>query len=83
MHDRYMFSADVLSIIYFMINKEKWYIPLAINFVSTYCYFAYLFENVSIPIAYVSVLLFVIICILTKDIIKSLFPKRDVSFLVD
>ena len=77
MHDRYMFSADILSIIYLMLNKEKWYIPLAINFVSTYCYFAYLFENVSIPISYVSILLFVVICILTKDIIKSLFPKSN------
>lgn len=80
MHDRYMFSADVISIIYLMLNKEKWYIPLAINFVSTYCYFAYLFENVSIPISYVSILLFVVICILTKDIIKSLFPKPNKSF---
>ena len=77
MHDRYMFSADILSIIYLILNKEKWYIPLAINFVSTYCYFAYLFENVSIPISYVSILLFVVICILTKDIIKSLFPKSN------
>lgn len=71
MHDRYMFSADVLSVIYFMLNREKWYVPLAINFASLYCYSAYLFGNMSIPISYVSILLLVIICLLTKDLKKQ------------
>lgn len=71
MHDRYMFSADVLSIIYFMLNQEKWYVPLAINFASLYCYSAYLFGNMSIPISYISILLFIIIYLLTKDLKKQ------------
>lgn len=72
MHDRYMFLADILSIVYFIIYKEKWYIPLGIILCSLYCYSSYLFGNISIPIAYVSILNLGILCILTRDILQKL-----------
>lgn len=72
MHDRYMFAADVLSIIYFMFNRKRWYIPVGINFVSLYTYFACLWGNMSIDIAYVSIFNFVLLAIVTKDIYNKL-----------
>lgn len=30
MHDRYLFAADMMSIVYFFYNKKRWYVPLAV-----------------------------------------------------
>ena len=72
MHDRYMFAADVLSIIYFLYNRKRWYIPVGINFVSLYTYFACLWGNMSIDIAYVSIFNFALLAIITKDLYKKI-----------
>lgn len=77
MHDRYMYVADVLSIIYFMIHKKQWYVPLGVVGCSLYCYSSYLFSNMSIPIAYVSILNFAIICFLTKDIFTRQLQQNN------
>lgn len=42
MHDRYIFIADILSIVYITIYKRKIYMPVIINFISTYSYFVYM-----------------------------------------
>lgn len=77
MHDRYMFVADILSILYFIIYREKWYVPVGIILSSLYCYSSYLLGNISIPIAYVSMLNLIIICLLTKDILYKVLPKTE------
>jgi len=77
MHDRYMFAADVLSIIYFFFNRKKLYIPVGINFVSLYTYFACLWGNMSIDIAYVSIFNFILLAIVTKDLYKKLIVERS------
>ena len=76
MHDRYMFAADVLSVIYFMCNREKWYIPIGVNIVSLYTYSAYFWGNMSIDILYISVLNFILLLIITKDLCKKLLEER-------
>ena len=45
MHDRYLFFADIFSILYFIYNKDKLYVPIGIQSISLYCYICYLFEN--------------------------------------
>ena len=42
MHERYGCVADILAIIYAMMNVKKFYIPLAQLLVSFNCYMAYL-----------------------------------------
>lgn len=43
MHERYMYVADVLSIIWFMIYKRNFFVPIIINFVSLVTYLNFLF----------------------------------------
>lgn len=47
-HDRYLFTADILSIIYFMIQRKNIYIPIFINLASLSTYIIYLFEMPSL-----------------------------------
>lgn len=68
MHDRYLYVADILSIVYFMLNKNKLYIPISISFISLYTYSAYLFNNTIINIQYVAYFYLIILILISKDI---------------
>jgi Gpi18-like mannosyltransferase len=48
MHDRYIFIADILSILYIIIYKRKFYMAIIINFISIYSYFVYMFRHKAI-----------------------------------
>ena len=71
MHDRYLFIGDILSIAYFIINRDKIYIPICINLVSLYTYSCFLYGVPKIPIEYVSIVYLVVIILFTKDIFKE------------
>lgn len=71
MHDRYLFVGDILSILYFLYNRDKIYIPIGISAVSTYCYMKYLFDYNSFPMTITSAIYAVIFVLLTKDIYKK------------
>lgn len=75
MHDRYFYVADIISIVYFLINKDKYYIPIIIQFISIYLYVSFLFARRLIPIEYVTILNFVVVLILTID----MFRKMNIS----
>ncbi len=77
MHDRYLYMADVLSIIYFIVNRKKVYIPIIINFVSLYVYIEYLYATKSLPIEFVALINAIILVILSKDIFLKLTNKQD------
>lgn len=75
MHDRYMFAADIISVIYFMINgKKKIYVPIGINLCSLYTYIVYLSRgNLNfISIRYISIINFVIIILLNLNFLLNL-----------
>ena len=42
MHERYMYMADVISIIYCLVYKRKYWLAITINFVSLIAYFPFL-----------------------------------------
>lgn len=44
MHERYFYMADVMSFIYFMTNRKKWYIPVTVIISSVVGYIAYFTE---------------------------------------
>ena len=75
MHDRYIYMADLIGLLYLIYNKKKFYIPLAIEFVSLYTYMYYLFGNPGISIQVVSILNFVLLTLYSKDMIKTYFNK--------
>lgn len=76
MHDRYLFLGDILSILYYIYNKDKIYIPIGISLVSLYGYAAYLFDQKVIPIQYVSFIYFILLVIVAKDIYDKYFKEK-------
>lgn len=73
MHDRYMFVADVLSVIYCIINgSRKIYVPICINLCSAYTYIAFLDRVILIDIKYISIINCLVVVLLTKNVLSSL-----------
>ena len=77
MHDRYMYLADVLSIIYVLLNKKKWYIALGVNFVSLYTYIAFLWGSTSVDITTITILNLAILLILTKEVYEKIVIRKE------
>ncbi len=73
MHDRYMFIADILSIIYVMVYKKNWYVAIIINLASFSTYSHYLFGESSGNVKFMSYLFTLTILIFTIDLFKSIF----------
>lgn len=76
MHDRYLYMGDILAILYLFYNKNKIYIPITIELISLYTYSRYLFGNNGIPIQIVSLLFFVVLVILLKELYIKSFKKE-------
>ena len=45
MHDRYLFAADMMAIVYFFYNKKRWYVPLVVIFSSFVAYSRFLYSG--------------------------------------
>ena len=76
MHDRYLFVGDILSLLYFLFNKEKIYVPIGISLISMYGYSAFLFGQKTIPIQYMSLVYLVIVVLVTQDIFCKYFKEQ-------
>ena len=81
MHDRYMYMADIISILYFIINRKKIYIPIVISFISLYTYIEYLYATRNMEIQYIALLNFIIIALLAKNIYENLKSKSESKLL--
>jgi len=76
MHDRYFFIADVLSVVLFIFDKRRWYVPVVTVSCSFLAYAAYLMWDTFVDLRLaVPALLFVIIVVL-KDYVTSLYPAN-------
>ena len=71
MHERYMFMADVLSIIWYFVYKRKIYIPIIINLSSLAGYSVYLFGLDWMPLWIFSCLMLIAIVSLFHDIVNK------------
>lgn len=67
MHDRYLFMADVIALIYWVLNKDKYYIPIAIEMISLNGYMYLLFGGGAINMSLLSIFYLVILIIYSKD----------------
>lgn len=78
MHDRYLFIGDILSLVYVIYNKKRFYIPIGIELISLYCYCYFLFgRNLNIPIQYISILYLILLVILSNDMYNKYFSIRN------
>ncbi|UZT06029.1 hypothetical protein ONV75_15710 [Clostridium sp. LQ25] len=71
MHDRYMYIADILSIIYCISSKKKIFIALGINLMSFNSYIAYLFGYPLIDMKIASLIQFVILSMLIFNFLNN------------
>ena len=79
MHDRFLFMADVLSLLVFAYNKKRWFVPLVTITASYISYVWFLMEQVTlIDYVYVSLALGVVILIVLKDLVEKLYSQKEV-----
>jgi len=78
MHDRYYFLADVLSVLVFLFDKKRWYIPVICIFCSFIAYAWFLmgaFEVIDFKIA--TAAMFIVIMIVLRDYVMSLRSEKN------
>jgi len=79
MHDRFLFMADVLSLLVFAYNKKRWFVPLVTIYASYNSYVWFLMGQVTlIDYVYVSLALGVVILLVLKDLVEQLYSKKEV-----
>ncbi len=77
MHDRYMFLADIISIIYFMVYRKNIYIPLIINFVSFSTYIRYLFRGFFLSSSIVALINVIFIILFSGYVFRKLLKFNN------
>lgn len=75
MHERYIYIAGILGIIYFFIDRRKWYIPLGIVSISFFCYINYLFDYLMFPKVIMAIVFLLIIIKLAIDLVKNIITE--------
>lgn len=77
MHDRYLYIADVLSVVYYVLKRKDIFVPIAINIVSLYSYLYYLFDFRVIDQRVIAVLYFIAIVYFAISVYYSIVKKDD------
>ncbi len=75
MHERYFYMAEVLSLVYFMYDHKKWYIPLTITFSSIVGYSNALFGGSVIDEFYIAIAFLLIIASETRALFRELWHQ--------
>ena len=76
MHERYMFAADVFSILYFLLYGKKAIYMIIINFISLLSYFRFLFGDYILPGYLVSIVFFCLIVHFTIELKNKLNDRE-------
>ena len=76
MHERYIFMAGVLAIVYFFVDRRKWYIPIGIIATSFFCYVNYLFNYLMFPKPIMAIVFLLVIIKLTIDLVKNIVNEK-------
>jgi Gpi18-like mannosyltransferase len=77
MHDRYFYPADVLSIIFAFFYPEYFFVPIIIELASFFSYQPTLFNREFIPLSILAGGLFVVLVVLVKDMVMTLFAPGE------
>lgn len=70
MHDRYLFMADIMSVIWYILNKNSkyLYVPIVVNLISLFTYISYLFSIAIIDFKILSLIYLLFIIKLSYDL---------------
>lgn len=72
MHERYLFMGDIIALLYLVINKRKYYVPIIIEFISLNGYMYYLFGS-TINFNMLSIGFLILIILYSKDMYLKYF----------
>lgn len=73
MHERYYYMAEILSLVYFMYDRRKWYVPVTLTFSSLCSYTAALLGDPAVNGLYFAVAYLVILGVETRELFKELW----------
>ena len=77
MHDRYFFSADILTIVLAFFFPRFWYAPLVVVFVSYNNYFEYFYERELVPLRWVPAPMGVVLLLVGIFLFRHLNGRVD------
>ena len=72
MHERYFYTADILSVLVFFYDKKRWYLPLITVVASLNAYLAYLADKTLFPQSYAAVALLILIILSAKNLFQRM-----------
>jgi len=73
MHERYLFMGDIIGILYLVMNRKNYYVPLMIEFISLNGYMYLLFGGFAINFSTLSIAFLVLIVLYTRNICHDYF----------
>ena len=79
MHERYSFSADVFSILYGFAYPRRFYIPVAINLLSFFSYYPFLFRSDLFPLRVLALFSLGVLCLLVYFLLRRLYGQEQVA----
>ena len=75
MHERYLFMGDVIGLLYIIINKKKYYIPILIELISLNGYMYLLFSGGAVNFSLVSITFFIMLILYSKEMYHKYFEE--------
>ncbi|MBK1810036.1 hypothetical protein JHL18_05180 [Clostridium sp. YIM B02505] len=81
MHERYMFVADVLSVIWYIAYRKKIYITVGINLISLLSYIPYLFRITVVDFKILTIGLLIVVVLLTMHTFN--LDNKKLNYLME
>ena len=75
MHERYLFMGDVIALLYLVLNKKKYYVPIIIELISLNGYMYLLFSGFAVNLSLLSIIYLIILVLYTKDMYMKYFKE--------
>lgn len=72
MHERYLYIADVLAVLYYFVERKNGWITIATIAISTLAYFPFLFGFHAFDLKYVAILYTAVVYFVTRELLTRL-----------
>ena len=73
MHERYLFMGDIIALLYLVVNRKNFFVPIMVEFISLNGYMYLLFSGFAINFSTLSIAFLVLVAFYVRDIIKNYF----------
>ena len=83
MHERYFYMAEILSVVYFLCNTRKWYVPIILNLAALSTYLCYLFRTPFLSLTWSSIAIMIVLAIEVRGLFSELWHITPDRIVVD